>query len=436
MSTFANDSFELVLNIPNENQEKFQEHIKKLQKIADKLDLPKIALKKLYTITLFKKVRNTKEEYSSKVSYFIKEVNSTVWEIKGKSPVLEGWILLGVLDFDKGKPYPMVRTAPSQEVPAKYFTTTCRCDHCESNRFRKVVYVLKNVKDDEEVVQVGSSCLKDFIGQGPIEEMLKFYTYLTSASDNFSFLEEDDRGVLRIHFSEILLEKNFVLRSLVKFVDALGYVSRKMADEAFTLHGNERDTTASQLSWCYLTGSGFNLIRKDEMSSLQQKMMELMWHTPMTEEQENRVQSILQTASNLDSSKSSFNHNLKNLANASYWKLKDLSFVTAMIPTCGGFKPQEKKEKEGEQKKESKWLGYEKERKTVTMTVQKLLETSSEWGYSWLHSGVDNSGNVVVFFNKNKLGELDETITIQGTIKERKTYLGVKQTVLNRVKKV
>lgn len=103
-----------------------------------------------------------------------------------------------------------------------------------------------------------------------------------------------------------------------------------------------------------------------------------------------------------------------------------------MFPSCGGFK--ERVVKEGSEKKVSSWVGYQGERKTFSLTIERLIPTSSEWGNSYLHSSKDEDGNVITFFNRNKLGEEGETITITGTVKKRDDYKGIKQTVLNRVK--
>lgn len=113
---------------------------------------------------------------------------------------------------------------------------------------------------------------------------------------------------------------------------------------------------------------------------------------------------------------------------------KDFPFVAAMFPSCGGFK--ERVVKEGSEKRVSSWVGYEGERKTFSVTIERLIPTSSEWGNSFLHSSKDEEGNVITFFNVNKLGEEGESVTITGTVKKRDDYKGIKQTVLNRVKKV
>ena len=47
------------------------------------------------------------------------------------------------------------------EVPERYYTSKPMCEHCNSKRFRKNTYIVRN-KQTGEFKQVGKSCLKDF----------------------------------------------------------------------------------------------------------------------------------------------------------------------------------------------------------------------------------------------------------------------------------
>lgn len=47
------------------------------------------------------------------------------------------------------------------EVPERYYTSKPMCEHCNSKRYRKNTYIVRN-KTTGEFKQVGKSCLKDF----------------------------------------------------------------------------------------------------------------------------------------------------------------------------------------------------------------------------------------------------------------------------------
>jgi hypothetical protein len=422
---FKNETFSIVVKIPEENKDRLNDFVKKIQKVAVKLDIPKIEM----SIVEYKADKTDIWSYDKKrYLQIITEKNFEVIEVSGTPPLLSGWMLLGVLDFERGKPFPMVRSVPGQEVPSKFFTTTSTCDHCSSSRFRKVVYVLKH--EDGREVQVGSSCLKDFIGHGPIDELVKYYALFDSLS-SFGY-EEDEVPMGRRNVNSIVLEKQDVLETMIKVIDEMGYVSKKKAQDA-DLKDEFLETTAEICSFVLMASYGFISIDPYKLTYNQQKSLECS-RKELTEEQKERIEKILFTAEHLDTTTSSFHHNLKNLALSSYWMLKDFPFVAAMFPSCCGFK--ERVVKEGSEKKVSSWVGYQGERKTFSVTIERLIPTSSEWGHSFLHSTKDEDGNVITFFNSNKLGEEGEMVRITGTVKKRDDYKGIKQTVLNRVKKV
>ena len=417
---FANDYFHTIIKLPLDNVTAFEKKMEALQKVAAKLHLDSIKKEKLYTITEYRRAFINHEQA-------IREVNYIVYEVSGRGPVLEGWNLLAALDFEQGKNAPMVRTVPGQEIPSSYFNTNSFCEHCHSQRFRKVVYVLKN---EEKTIQVGSSCLKDFIGHGPIEEMVKYFTYIQSLKA-FNLYEEEKTH--RFGINDLNLEKDFVLTALIKFINKFGYVSRKMMDNGFM---SKFGTTSNQLSFAISAryfGTGSPEKNEDD-----QALIDTLWNEPTPDIILDQARAMLEEIKKLDSTKSSFNHNLKVLANASYWKIKDLGFVAAMYPVCSNLF---KKEEENNSKKSnttvvSKFIGYEKEKVQITVNIKNKMRLDSEWGISYLHACKDENGNIIIFYNKKELGEKDSTIKIKGTIKSLNTYKGEEQTVLNYVKLV
>lgn len=60
------------------------------------------------------------------------------------------------------------------EVPERYYTSKPMCEHCNSKRFRKNTYIVRN-KQTGEFKQVGKSCLKDFTHGMSAEAVTKEY---------------------------------------------------------------------------------------------------------------------------------------------------------------------------------------------------------------------------------------------------------------------
>lgn len=84
--------------------------------------------------------------------------------ILGAPVEVSGYRFLGRVDFEDGAI--LVNARPGEHLPARYRTTTPYCDHCASLRQRNSVFIFRR-DGGEQHVQVGRSCLKDFMGHDP-----------------------------------------------------------------------------------------------------------------------------------------------------------------------------------------------------------------------------------------------------------------------------
>lgn len=80
--------------------------------------------------------------------------------LTGETPRLNGWRFVATLQHLDGEN--IVRTLPGEEIPASYRNRGSVCDHCRANRRRNDTYILRH--EDGRMMQVGSSCIRDFLG--------------------------------------------------------------------------------------------------------------------------------------------------------------------------------------------------------------------------------------------------------------------------------
>lgn len=80
----------------------------------------------------------------------------------------------------------------------------------------------------------------------------------------------------------------------------------------------------------------------------------------------------------------------------------------------------------------SGWVGTVGERRLFTLTIRMVFEMEGQYGYSYLHVMHDADGNVVVYKGTNKLGAMNDTVTVKATVKEHDVRDGVKQTKISR----
>jgi hypothetical protein len=72
----------------------------------------------------------------------------------------DGWTFVAAISHLGGEGN-LVRTLPGEECPPVYRNAKGNCDHCRANRRRSETYILRHV--DGRIVQVGSTCVGDFL---------------------------------------------------------------------------------------------------------------------------------------------------------------------------------------------------------------------------------------------------------------------------------
>jgi len=86
--------------------------------------------------------------------------------IHGAPVQVGGYRFLGRIDFEDGMV--LVNARPGEEIPPRYRSATTYCDHCASQRRRNAVFVFRRDGDSQHV-QVGRTCLQDFMGHEPAQ---------------------------------------------------------------------------------------------------------------------------------------------------------------------------------------------------------------------------------------------------------------------------
>ena len=81
-------------------------------------------------------------------------------------------------------------------------------------------------------------------------------------------------------------------------------------------------------------------------------------------------------------------------------------------------------------------LGVVGEKLTVTITVRHIVELENAFGFNYVHICEDGEQNVIIYKGKADFPSKGETATIIATVKDHGIREGVKQTVIQRPKRV
>lgn len=100
--------------------------------------------------------------------------------ISGVEPCIEGWRIVGKIEFDPviGN---VVKALVDTEMDLRYRTIGQVCEHCNSKRNRKDIFILRHESGEEKVV--GRNCLADFIRDGDAETLARFAEFAEQIGD-------------------------------------------------------------------------------------------------------------------------------------------------------------------------------------------------------------------------------------------------------------
>jgi hypothetical protein len=145
--------------IPEQNIARLEKAIAALNRKARRLGSDAITLVRLGTVVRemwYTALDVEGRPYDRKGKFLLHTVR-----IEGTEPRLNGWGLAAVLEGTEAGT--LVKGVPGVELPARYQTADPKvCEHCGKRRARAFTYVLRH--EDGRFMQVGKSCLKDFLG--------------------------------------------------------------------------------------------------------------------------------------------------------------------------------------------------------------------------------------------------------------------------------
>jgi hypothetical protein len=109
-----------------------------------------------------------------------REAGYALVQLHGEAPVLRGWTLAAVVEH--GDRRSSVRSLlPDRDLLLESFSAPV-CDHCGLSRRRSRTYVLLRAETGE-LRQVGSGCLRDFLGGHDPERLCRQAEYLARARE-------------------------------------------------------------------------------------------------------------------------------------------------------------------------------------------------------------------------------------------------------------
>lgn len=326
--------------------------------------------------------------------------------IKGEAPKIAGYSFMARLDHntDPSGASNLVYSMPGVTLTQEQRALPASCEHCGRKRFRRDTYLLQE-EATGKVIQVGRSCIKDFIGHDP-EKLLKYAAGLillinhAKSASEYDFQMNNWRTVTISHF---LAYVSLAIRSY-------GWVSGK---EAYEHHKESTKDTA----WNIMKGSVGGFAHNSVV---------------LTDADQQTAQEVLTWVLQQPKSQSDFIHNLVTLAETGYIDYKSAGTAAAAVQVYN--KAMETTKITTFDFSKSQHVGAKGDRLTLDVTVYGKSYGQGTFGPWTRVSMIDATGNVYVTFAGGKFDPAkDSTIKIRGTVKDHGEFKGIKQTNLSRV---
>lgn len=308
-------------------------------------------------------------------------------KIENKPIGLAGWRFVAKVDFEGG-PNPVVYVLPGESFRFTRRKDKNGCDHCGHIRDRHNCYIVKKGK---KVMQVGSTCLKDFLGHNPLKA--------THQIDILAALSQEPGDE---YYGERMPELLLPYLTMVSLcISRYGWTSRKAAD----LHGIM--ATADQAQFA-----------TDEMSPKPKK-------AEMDKSRE-LAEKAMRHASRLPKGEV-FTENLRAIAENGHYTHTQIGIAAYIVQHY--ILHLESKNKVGG------YVGEVGKRMTFDLTCQRTNTFQGQFGVTTLYTFQDKDGNTVVWFSTTDARIApQQKVRLIATVKEHSEYRGVKQTVVTRAK--
>lgn len=440
----------------NENSKKqLNKIVKKVEKLARELDVQlsveksEVEERKLSIFSHF--VGDIGDQYPIYKNIFLNVFDVTL-TMDTEFKFGGGWSLVALVGHFEGFLIPL----SGEKVPSKFDPNNTHCDHCNTKRYRRKSFIIKN--EDGEFKQIGSTCLKKFLGINPKKYFKILNEYLNVPKSFDEFNGEEFGGGFKVWNSNLRAVDLDLIINMVDYQINLDDKFIKNEWEPYTYtdymgnelesmrRNNEGESTPDKVS------ISFEDIEKYELTN---EKVNIKINTEIVEEFKNFLNSLEVNPKtreveefNYESQKNELK-TIKDYTNFQRWilSIKEFSNIDSIkfmdISKVSSAYNYFLKEKNKEEKPESEHMGVVGEKFPIIATVVSISSFTTQYGMSNVYRMEDDNGNVYVKFgkiNQRYLAEGDNiekgsTLKFKGTVKKHDSFNDVKQTIIGRCSK-
>lgn len=359
---------------------------------------------------------------------FTREAKRTSWDgqvrkiirtyvnirVSGPAPVVGPYTFLAKIEHHPGGN--LVDVIPGEEMPTKeYRTAAPKCDHCGHNRDRKETFVVRH--EDGSLMQVGRSCLRDFMGTDTPGKVVWRFAYDQEFRNTLG--DEDGWG----GSGRLMYWGQEVVALTIAAIRLWGWCSKGQAE-----HNDDLNPTIHYVSLVLDKATE----GRDRRPHPDRKRLE----AEVKDEDWEKASEVLEWAREGGAGDSDYGHNLRVLAGLVEIEPRRAGFLASAVAAKARAEEAElRRTREREEAGVSQWIGKEGERLRgidVTLLSSRAI-SSNDWNQVVLVKFRDGSGNIYTWFTGSPPAmNPGEQTTIDGTVKRHTEYNGAQETQLTR----
>lgn len=387
MSDFITD----VIEIPSENICRLTAKVEKINKKAVKNGL----------VPMIINIGDVIETNQSKlgIPYITKSYPVT---IEGDYPAINGWKCIAKIDHRDD--VNIINIYDELDV-SKWRERKPTCDHCGHNKIKVQSYLIQNIESGE-ILQIGKSCIKDYI-KGDPKWMLQMLTWVTTLDEQIEaefikggYSEPYYLVEIIAEVSAMSIRKNGFIRSEAYY----GEIPTKSDVNDF-FHG-QRDKTWTDY-----------------------------W---VITEKDKEVAKGMVDYFNEQSGDNNFLITIKQLLELGSIRPKYFGYIAGAVSGYLKYIDREESNKLDEKiLRVNETVGEVKKRQDFNVVLESIITTSGYYGTTYIHKFRKDTGEIIVWFASGTEVDADigDEFIIKATVKKFDEFNGWKQTIVTRVVK-
>jgi hypothetical protein len=382
------------------------EAVTKANKKAAKLGQPGFVLTSAPAEPREVKVPDPFHQGSWKIVGYVEQVEAIV---TGTAPRIAGWTFVATLEWDTVSKQAVIRKIDGLDVDLSTARPQAEwCDHCNTARTRSNTYLLRH--DDGSFKQVGSTCLREFLGVEVNLQLLGFNPYEGC----------DTQGIRRPERLSLIS----TFEDVIAITRAFGWVSAGAAyNDSSKLSTKER---FGAFHWDHSTKGLGAETRQGAADKYREDDKDLA-ATILT-----WVRTVVDNSEYIENLKAAC------AADDDTFNVHNLGLVvSAPFAYQRYIERQEAKAAEAKGNVNSVYQGTVGERlRGLKLTVKSVRYIDGAYGLTTLYVFTDEAGNSFKWFCSASASdfEVGQVVVLDGTVKKHEEFNGLKSTVLTRCK--